>query len=568
MYNPQDVFNLFLKSADGKAYFDQKTRFVSFGETSESIENTHMSIHESMHEYLNHATIYGAVMQAYFYLYRNTDEEAYANMLGSLVNRSRIVHEVYATFLGSYTSWAIDKYKGSPVAFVGDNQEYLGYFQIGEELTKSFSSHLFKNIALNAALYACMATKNLVLTLLNNGFADFELSMARAMDFPNKRLDRLLRLNSSTFWEACLSGFQAKYPDSVEIQAILEVEKRGGREDFWKEGEEIQAAYAYFYEYVCKQLDGDSFSAVYEEHLILGQQLMHCAYRVVPLAEAKEPMISFLDANINREEAMSIMLENEKLYFSEHKQLAQLYLLSEIEQGDWHKLLSGVEPEQHYWMVYRTVEQLLQHYEMDSESLGKLSTFQSEGVHLIKQRVPYRLEGQSDIYYFIKLVIIEQSKDMEQFILHNKVKPIISNVSFRALAEHGAYSDTIWNHYLDKHTSATILLDISLEKFRLYCLDKFQNRVGEGAAILYGYIQLELGLKVFDALIFTEVEDKNIFIALCSRTASSAFYEWTSRQTRDVFAFSKDILATHPEKFAIIASLSHILKEDYFFSMD
>ena len=565
MYDNFDIERIVFRSSDS-GFYDLESRFLFYKENGDESLKSYVSAHENLHEYLNSVTLYGGVLGSYSYLSRNTEDDIYQERLNLLINRCRYPHEVFATFLSALNS----KKNNSPLdldpplkLFIGRNFSYKQYYATGKKIAAFFNSWLFKYLSVSSTVIACMQTAELVEKIMSAGFEEFDIADLPDQFYPDSLLRSTLKELSEEFWEKVYVDLKSEYKDDLKLQKCFDLEdglsnSNAFLTDFDSSTTEI--IQAYFYKKV-KDLQAEKMkvsAAGINDHLVAIDQLLTLAYQLVPFHVAKYKKQSFKKSDLTESEAYTLQVENEKVFFKEKKYFAVVNYLSEFDREEWQYLNCGHPDSIHFFIVFRTVEQLKQQYEFLKGDLDKINNF-GIGVHCIR-RIARHKTKEKEIEY-IELILLETPQLFEEFLIKFSEELIICNLSYQAVRKNNSLY-FIWRNLIQKYARATFLLDLSLMQF--YEIIKKEYSEEEDSI---AYFQLTVGEAKYPAIIFKNKSKDETFIALCSINIFTGFVMFLNAKEDSLFQRIGDSSKINPE-FRTISSLTHIIKEEFYFELN
>lgn len=570
MFNDSDIIDLIFKlNEDG--YYDLNKRVIKY-KRSKSNMNYYVSVHENLHEYLNSVTIFGGILNTYAYIFQNTELDIYKHIISELIKRCRSNHEVYATFIAALNSsdHNSEVFIESVLIGISENPTYKNYFLTGNYISSYFKSWFFKEIAVSVTIYACMQNLNLFKEIQKKGLENFNPIKIPVKYYPDEILRKSLPYLGEDFWRDKFELFKNKFNSERSFDELLKLEKKENSEMVKFDINNIDVGIIntvqkFFYSELILHLRnkiGSEFTiADIDAHITISKKLLKAAYEIIPIEKAKFPRVAFSDSNIEYSEAFSRQVENEEIYFGNKRFHAVTAYLSAIDQNQWELFNCGNEKTKHFFLIFRTVQELKEQYLFFEDDLSRLKQYENTGLYCIRRLLSIKTEKDQLVRY-IELIIVDNYNTMETFLNRFfKKQRIICNVSYRAnLITNSVHSN--WKLLIKKYTKYTFILNVSLIEFY-----KNISKRGKDSRSFNSidYYLVKLGEANYPAFVlFDSVEDQ-IYICPCSASISTGFIIFLKSVNDKLFRKKPDFLYGKSQ-FTIISTFTHLFTEEFLFN--
>lgn len=510
------------------------------------------SLHESLHYSLNNSTAYGNLLMVFAYLARETNNDKYSKILISLTNNCRQVHEIYATYT-SLLAIQSSGYQGfEEDTFYQDYPDYERYVIQAESLLPERTSRLFKMLALESLVKACLQNPNFYNSCLPD-IDQFSVSKMRYKEYPDSRLRALRGLLTQDYWSQFLDKLLAMDCElfSGKLASVLMLDDFRftsiSDRDYQCLSDGLSSQLDTFFKLAFTCVGQECL--VSEEHLNYLDKLLEATNRVYPFEYAKIPLISN-----TAKTSLADDLENfarETLYLSECSPILVVHKLSSIDKKDWPNLAIEDNQQTHYFLVSRTVESIFDQYEISKQDRETLCHLEDDFL------VGIRTRSHDINRTVVNLYLVDKPDQLLELNSSASIR-IFSNISMVLMATKRWSSK--WGDTVEKYSEKTVLMDLSpFKHIQRTLLSQYET------VNLY---LVSLKPEIVTLTFLCERGNKRtIFLAPCSELMAKAIVFFM--EYYDVW----DSVSQNPEKFDshkqdINLVLKHLLEEEKFFNFN
>lgn len=559
MFKDDDLLKLLFESNTAQGIFNQLNWDSQLESDYTSTQSELISLHESYHNELNNASIYGVLLQFYAFLGRSNEQ--CQTILKGLVKNCRISHEVYATCMSCWLMNQVAKRKVEETEkLIIDLPQYIFYLRLGNHLTRDFSGAFLKEQALSAIIYFVFNRGNIMDKVLFNRIKGFKTNTLRSASYPDAILERIKREVPDKFFLNAWKKF--KKTNSTEINRLAIFERTE---------QEIPA----YLDAIEKQNDMLTKQLIIHFHDELRQffsnidtpdlsprlrfdyyrKLIEIGDDVFPDLPVKKRLV--LNDNPEDDERNTLLnFQGERIINSIDKIQAMLYPLDFVNVENWNELAVGDGDKRHFYLVYRTKSKLIEQYQFDQETVIYISNLPSEELLLMRRSVV--VNGQR----IVELILLEHPKHLEQlYSTKNNSISMLCNLSFFSMHQLN-YSD-VWEKHIQNYCISTTLIDIPL-------FNKFDTHFNQYEQVLYEFITIKVEENNKTALVFLGFDGKlyTVYILPCSKmVAQSIIHYLLNTEFKNQFSrISQELLSFFSD--LIVINISHLLREEHFFDLN
>lgn len=416
------------------------------------------TLHESFHSELNNLTVYGFFLQGYAFMLRaNKDVEQEKQRFGSMVSRCRKAHEIYATFVSTTViSESFKNKRIDPVELLVKYPDYQDYYQQGVQLSVDFKGNYLKEIAVTALIISCFQSKSIYLTAMLD-LSAFYPGMVRSAEFPDQRLDLLMRQLPEGFLTASFERFCQEEKDTTTVDILRHTETNPEM----------------YHTAILPEMDGlqnrlvahwvDDLALFFEERglptfrLIENIPLLKTVFDVINAnagADARKIQLVLNTEPMDIPKNVLLNFMYEKYIIREEKAMAVIVPISQVPQRHWPQLTASSAENEHFFWVSRVGYRLEAQYEWLEEDRKWLERYREQPLVFLRRRA---FDPKTKTFN-VELYLFENQKQWFAFWEITKEKPHISNLSMHTLG----LSDWTPGWYLTfaNHTLCTILFDL------------------------------------------------------------------------------------------------------------
>lgn len=456
MFDNRDLYNLLFESDQDvpKGSFDHQTWITYSGAESNSTFVQLTSLHESFHNELNNLTLYGSALRVFAHLAQYNEEDRYRAVINRLVSRCRHAHEIYATFLScSVVSNGFDDIIDIEKDLLQNHQSYISYYKQGLHLVKSFEGSYLQELALGSIIICCFQDQDFVELLLSD-LPSFTVNKVRNEHFPEARLRLIASNMPSGLLKDAFDKFVEIHKCNEGVQVFLETENdrfayRKAIDDKYDDLQ--QMLNEHFIKEIISWIESQGFRTIpFSSNLPLLQDLYKQANNLL------DPSVKIMVLNedaFNYERNVLLNFTAERYVVRKKPMEAHLYALDSFNLADWNKFSVGLGRDEHYFVVSRMPERILNQYQFDKEAVDWLMAQKGSPLVFLKRRVINSIENIQIVEFFY----IRDIKTLNNFVL-NSQKPIVSNVSMHTWAIEKWASE--WIGPLSYKITATVLFDL------------------------------------------------------------------------------------------------------------
>src|SRR5215813_2203837 len=162
-FNNNDIEEILNYSSNNQSgSYNQLQWSVHPGSDYTDISAHVVSIHEFLHNELNNITAYGFLLQGYAYLSREDSEKKdfYCKTLIQLINKCRLSHESYATWVG-LTVFKRSISNNLQETILKNNNEYRQYYDDADYLVRNINSIFLKQQVVTACVRFCFQSQKI-----------------------------------------------------------------------------------------------------------------------------------------------------------------------------------------------------------------------------------------------------------------------------------------------------------------------------------------------------------------------------------------------------------------------
>lgn len=523
------------------------------------------TLHESFHSELNNLTVYGFLLQGYAFKLRsgkaNEDE---TQRFSSMVNRCRKAHEIYATFVSTTVISESFKIKRiDPVELLVNYPDYQDYFQQGVLLSADFKGNYLKEVAVTALIISCFQSKSIYETAILDMSA-FYPGLVRSAEFPDQRLDLLIRELPNGFLTASFERFCQEEKDIITVDILRQTEINPAmyHTAISADMDELQnrlvahwvADLAFFFE----ERGMDTFRLaenipllknVFEKinaHVVSDNRKMQLVLNTEPMDTPKNVLLNFM---------------HEKYIIREEKSNAVIVPISQVPREYWPQLTASSAENEHFFWVSRVGYRIEAQYEWLEEDKIWLEQHRESPLVFLRRRA-----FNPDTNTFnIELYLFENQEEWLTFWDATKEKPHVSNLSMHTLG----LSNWAPGWYLSfaNHTLCTILFDLPpYQQFESFFQPAYQKI---GLHIIWmNDVQYRHCALLFQGIERDEEQSLSpIYVLPASEITCRVIYNYLLSE-RPTDQFTMDKLFINENSWLISIVVSHVFNEERIFDFN
>ncbi|RJO66523.1 MAG: hypothetical protein C4523_12260 [Myxococcales bacterium] len=555
-FSPSDLDDLLLKGRDDQPSGRNRLftwDLLTLGE-SVSDQAALVSLHESLHSTLTDTTAYGSLLHVYADLAgRLPEEKIFLRTFRALLDRCRITHESYATYLSMMIMG-----QGKPDTGLLENYpDYLRYYRIGEVLGNGFSGSYLRHSAAAAALRLCMQG-TAAETALVRGLRDFRLSDIRHRDYPDQRLKALSKEVSAKFWQEAYERAKRVRPD-FPAWAVFDASESddGLYED--AVAEEFDEASRYLLESFHDALAG-LLNDVGLASLSWDGQREFTARLLDKAKELTPPGSSgfFLRPAAKDETAdslVAIQFGMERLIVNPEPPDGLVRRLAEVPVEELRSLISSAAPDEHFFLSVRPARRMVEQVALNPENRQLFDSYGSTPVAAL--RICYHRE--TDVRRVVEYYLIESPEELLAFAATaKKIAPILGCFYLSSLVD--AEWVRRWFDPLATAADLAYLMDIPpFANFPVWFDDA-------NLRVKYAVVHLTVDQSRHDVLVFrSEAGRKKVLLLPGSSVMWRAVAYFLREQFPHPEIFIEDATFLQDHAWELQVVLGHLFREESFF---
>ncbi len=533
--------------------YDQLNWKVRTGTDATDIMSKAVTVHESMHNELNNATVYGSLLQSYAYLAREeTPHQAhYNNLLCTLVDRCRTAHEVYATWM-SVALLSADANDQLYQQLLIDNEEYLNYYNCAARMVQEVPDLYLRRHVVSAMIYICFQSRLIIETAIAD-IVGFDPDLIDVNEFPDQRLNFIMHGCPHINWIDMLNEFAGTQQHNAWYDLLLDaLAGEGNNSALSAEGNEENSAalITFLYNRLAENFETKGLPSLpYMDHLTYFKKLLPLIDRLAPFSKSSNPLeINTQPGDITRSTLRNF--ENETLLFTNRPLNCILLHPSNISSATKAQILNGVGDYPHILITGRTYFFMEEQYVFQEKEDAEWCRQHTGSFTAI--RYAGNMAGQRIVVY----VPFLEPAELEDFLKDKPVDiPVLSSITETARSQEGWWSN--WQTFFETKPATTcLLLDIS----PLYYLEKIFSNV---EMLLYGKanIKMEEGIKSVMLFEIRRSKETQAFIAApCSEIYAAALNHYIETRFPG-FENKIDVPNEHLQHLPTI--ISHVFREEH-----
>ncbi|MCB9317584.1 MAG: hypothetical protein H6569_15695 [Lewinellaceae bacterium] len=522
------------------------------------------TLHESFHSELNNLTVYGFLLQGFAFMVMAGQGAFDRDKFLELVERCRVPHEVYATFVSTTVlSESFHRKKLEPPDFLAAYPEYQTYFKLGVALSSDFQGNYLKELAVTALVIACFQSRAIYEAAIAD-LSAFYPGMVRSAEFPDRRMDFLAKNLPAGFLADAFEQFCQSESDDriVAIMRQTEVRPAAYEAAIAPETDDFQnRLLAYWVDALAGFLDKNGLPTFrLPENLPLLEVVFE---RVNALAGADPDKMKLVLNTEPMDIPKNVLLNfmNEKYTIREERWKAVIVPMSRVDPSYWPQLSSSGEENEHFFWVTRVGRRLEIQYEWADDDQAWLAERRDKPMLFLRRRGfnPRTERFEVELYH------IESQDQWRRFLEATNDKKHVSNISMHTLALPGWEEG--WYLLLAGNTQCSILFDLppyqQIESF----FEPNYSRVGLNL-IWMNDAQYRHCALVFQGTERAEPDDLSpLFVLLASEITCRVVYNYLLRE-RPTGQFVVDESFVQANSWLINIVLSHLFNEERIFDFN
>lgn len=524
-FKDNDLIDLLYKGAREKGGSYDHLRWSMYaGQDATDIISQVISVHEFFHYELNNITGYGLLLQSMAYLAgEKTDkQDIFRETLTELVNRCRLAHESYATWLSVTVFRATLEHNPAHIA-IRDNPEYLNYYRNIDELLVDIPSIYLQQQVGSVMLRSCFQSRKILDYSLRN-LENFKVEDIHKDEFPDARLDILFEEFSPKDLLKILERSMDQFPESQEKGLLIGAMKgKENAQELIKEennwvGQQLMVLlYAEMRSFFEAQ---GSPSLQDQEHLDFVTKQHDIIDKIAPFKNSRNPF--YKNENpYDSERGMLINFQSETLIMNPTPLPCVVQFPDDMDESVKTMLWKGTARDPHLFLMGRNSLLLENQYEFLYEKDARW--FREIKGPFTALRYTAKIDGTKVVF----IVPFNDPKQLTEFLVkRDKNVPVIGCISISA-----AYLDQWWwDTWYESFTGcdvSTLVMDIA----PLYYIEEVFSK--EAESVHYGKMVLEADGIKHSAMSFQLRENdrlKAILIAPASDMHCNAIHNFIESQ--------------------------------------
>ena len=517
-------------------------------------DRSQATLHESLHADLNDSTAYGGLLHVVAYLARHAKTRSrYTPMLERLESRSRRTHEIFATSL----STLIRRPDLQGDALLEHYPDYRSYLQAGASLSRAFSGRFLRYHVIVSALRFCMQSR-LVERVLETGLGIFETDTMRWHEAPDERLRWVQRIATPDFWRETLKIARAS-ARRIDGWSAIEAEEAAPDEAHAALDPANDALSKHlmcvFHDALEQALGPRGISTLpYDGHVPLVPQLIEQAHKILPPTESDGRIIR-AQGHETPEELQVRQFENERLILSREPYEGHLIRLDDLPDTDATTMAAGDGDDRHVFLIVRLAHRMLEQYAFSPSDTQWLEARGTSPVVAIQRS----LIDSATTQRIVEHIVFENPDELSKVV--NTWQPDIRRLcSFSMAAAGDAVWTAQWYEALIAHWEMVGLFDLSpFAHFNRWSVqDAFDVHIGR--------IDIRLGDETHFALACLPNTGRSpAFVAPCSEIVASSVIFYVREVMQHGSRFIESDVFIRDQRWALLVTLSHLLREERIF---
>jgi hypothetical protein len=516
--------------------------------------DTMISLHEYAHDQLNITSAYGGLLIATAYLCKEREDlrPVAELVLDELVSRCYYTHEMYATWNSLCTLFADEEAGFITTIILGDNPEYLEYFEKASEIVACIPTLQFKGWIMLSFINFCFQSKvialqgekntehNWIIEIDENDFPDKRRELMQQY-FPPEKLKELLdRFLSTTFpSEFVING-------NLDYAVATKYELEEGFVIFTKLNEFLQTEF----DRTFTSFGMESFIA--DSHISYHQRMITGIYQKYPPDSGTEYKYIIPDSN-DHVRLLIMQFESEDILFTRLPVSCKVVLPEDAGEQKWKGLMTSKSGLAYFVVWARPLHILEEQYPSLSEAdrqllrnIGEVITFARKVEESAERRsvtiIPFTSPAALDAWLF-------QTPEHVQTLTAASVSAVGNQW----------WSDTWEDHLNEKLDGFLYLNDISI----LYLAEQF---LPDKQEVRYDHFVELHNNTYFGFICFRYLEREGVQPVIIS-PCSDAYYAYLTYYFTERFPAYREEIGMATPLFLILNPVAlGMVQEERFFS--
>lgn len=490
IFSNNDIINLNYNDSNQHGLFDHLQWSVKLEDPTQTTARI-ISSHEYWHNDLNNITGYGALLIAYAILSAEKSDKSdfYKKTLGQLVERCKVVHEAYATWM------SINEFKKSindniEEKLLNENHEYRYYYDCAEQFVKNLKNTRLKKFVISGLIPACFQSVILVNRSLED-LSNFNLSTIQNSEFPESRFQYLQNHLPEDYLLNCVSEFIKSRKNHQDYHILMDV-LFGNEDRAILLKPENQHLFVELIEHVHDNVcilfeEKGSFSIKANKHMPYFERITKQIYKLCPESNIQMTVNDSPDDFIRNG---ILDFEKETLLFSDTPIPCYIMQPEAYEKKIGEYIYNAAKVTGYVYVTARNSMIFFDQYEIKThESIDWLE--QSMGGPFTAIKTIDFQSGEPIAFYFP----FKTPDDLRKFLKeHVPDFPVIGTFSLSTMKDKN-FNDKWSSFFVTNCTSSCKIMDIS----PLYCIEKILPNEGN---ITHSKLFLDFNGKKYTGMIF------------------------------------------------------------------